>query len=780
MKKTASVIAACIFAAAASGTANAQEADTTRIERLTESVVTAAVAPKEAPFAVSRISREEILNFSKGAQELPFLFASTPGVLAWGDNGLGTGTTYLRIRGAGDSRINVTLDGVPLNSPEDQCVFWANMNSYSSYLGNAVIQRGIGSSSNGDGAFGGTVALVSKAPSYSPSAEVNVSYGSYNTLKTGVYASTGLIGRKWVIEGAYNRTSTDGYIHGTPGNSGSWMGGVTFLASPDLVIRYRNIGNYEHTGQAWNGVETGDLLDGTYGANTGIFGYADLVRVGLGRYNSLSEYYEQNADGSYKFIPYPQITTDNFLQDHNILSASWQASEIWNLSASLHYTYGEGYYSEFRSNNKLSKFGLSNFTLSDGSTLKRTDFVRKKGLYQNTYGAILNATRQGERLDLRLGLSAQNFGGNHYGYLTYIANEELRAALMKGGDYKYYDSDAVKTDISGFVKATLHMGDRFNAFGDLQYRHVRYVTDGYNDKFIDNGDGTYGKHMLDIDEDYNFFNPKAGLEYHNGAHRAFASLALGHREPERNNFTDNGNYPAPKAESMLDYELGYSHEGRIFQGGVTLYYMDYHDQFVQTGQVSDIGEALTTNIARSYRTGAELSAALRAAHWLDLQATAALSANRILDFDEYVEDWDDWDDGFRMLHYDKSTLAFSPAAILGGGFSIHAKGARLDWHTGYVSKQYLDNTQNESRSLPAYTTTDVNLSYTLLPRADWVKDINFGIRLGNIFNSRHASSAWVYSAIAESYGHTNDNRYTTMGYFPSAGFTLLGTFSIRF
>lgn len=794
MKRTAVFIAACIVAYAASGTAKAQEADTTTIQKLTESVVTATVAPKGAPFAIQRIPERDLKEFSKGAQELPFLFARTPGVMAWGDNGLGTGTTYLRIRGAGDSRINITLDGVPLNSPEDQCVFWANMNSYSSYLGSAVIQRGIGSSSNGDGAFGGTVALVSKTPSFAPSAEFNLSYGSFNTIKIGATASSGLIHEKWIIENGYYGTVTDGYIHNTDGESGNWLFGITFLANKNVIIRYRNLGNYEYTGQAWNGVETGELLDGTYGAKTGIFGYADLWRIGLGRYNSLSEYYEQNADGSYKFVPYPQNTTDNFVQDHNILSASWRINDLWNASASLHYTYGEGYYSEFRSDNKLSKFGLSNFTLSDGSTLKRTDFVRKKGMYQNTYGAILNATRQSERLDLRLGLSAQNFSGNHFGYLTYIANEELRAALMKGGDYQYYDSDAVKTDISGFVKATLHLGEHFNAFGDLQYRYVRYYTDGYNDKFIDNNDGTYSKHILDIDETYNFFNPKAGLEFHGGIHNAFASVALGHREPERNNFTDNGDYPAPKAESMIDYELGYNIDGRAFQGGITLYYMDYKDQFVQTGLLSDIGEKLTTNVARSYRAGIEMSAAVRATRWLDFEANAALSRNRILDFDEYVEDWDDWKDNpdaakyhcdgdgdeHRKFHYDNSTLAFSPAAILGGGFSLHARGARLDWHTGYVSKQYLDNTENDFRSLPAYSTTDVNLSYTLVPKADWMRDITFGIRCGNIFNARYASSAWVYSAIAESYGHTNGNRYTEMGFFPAAGFTLMGTLNIRF
>ncbi|MCR5312625.1 MAG: TonB-dependent receptor plug domain-containing protein, partial [Bacteroidaceae bacterium] len=441
--------------------------DTTKVEKLNDVVVMGVKAKKNAPFAIANINKQTLQEFSKTGKELPFLFSNTPGVIAWSENGLGTGTTYMRIRGAGDSRINVTLDGVPLNSPEDQCVFWANMNSYASLLGNVQIQRGVGTSTNGDGAFGGTVAMTSKAPSYTPSLEVTGSYGSYNTFNVGGSFSSGLLWDHLIVDGAYHETQTDGFMHGTDGRSGSYYGGLTFINDEgNLTIRYKNIGNFETTGQAWNGVDTGDLLDGTYGVSTGIFGYEDMYDKGLGKYNTLYESlaYDANgnlakdANGNYLTQRYTLAdgslwskTTDNFWQNHNILSLAWQIDENWSTSGSIHFTHGYGYYTEFRNNNKLKKFGLSNFLLSDGSTLKKTDFVRKKGLTQDAYGAIWNINYDTELIDVTGGLSMQNFEGNHYGYLTYVANEELRKAIMAKGDYKYYDSDADKSDASLFV-----------------------------------------------------------------------------------------------------------------------------------------------------------------------------------------------------------------------------------------------------------------------------------------------------------------------------------------
>ena len=779
---------------AMSGNAQSKAAlyDSTKVEQLQEVVVKGVRAQKNAPYAVANIKKQELNEFSKTGKELPFLFSQTPGVMAWSENGLGTGTTYMRIRGAGDSRINVTLDGVPLNSPEDQCVFWANMNSYGSLLGSVQIQRGVGTSTNGDGAFGGTVALSSATPQLTPGLEVSGSYGSFNTFNIGGKFSTGLLWKHLIFDGAYHETNTDGFIHGTSGRSGSYYGGLTWMED-NFQIRYKNIGNFEKTGQAWNGVTAGDndmsLMDGTYGMNTGIETYKDMYEVGLGKFNSLYEYMTYDADGNfakdangnyiterYKMADgtYWDKATDNFWQNHNILSASWNINDHWTTSASLHYTYGYGYYREFRPNNKLSKFGLTAVDEA-GKNIKKTDFVRKKGLSQNTYGLVWNANYKDDAWDIVGGLSIQNFDGNHFGYLTYAANNVVRQMILSNGDYKYYDSDAHKLDGNVFVKAAYHINDHWDVFGDIQYRHVGYKTDGINDKFYDSNSG-YNNQQLDINEKYDFLNPKAGFSWDLKGHRIYGSVAMSHREPERNNFTDNGSYPAPKAEKVLDYELGYTYNGDIFRLGANFFYMDYVDQFVQTGAVSDIGENLTTNIKDSYRTGIELQPGVDPTSWLTIEGNASLSKNKIKDFDEVVEDWDN---GQQTIHYDNSTLAFSPSTILNGFVTLHHKGLQAVWHTNFVSRQYLDNTENNDRSLPCYSVSNISLSYSLKPKKV-MKEAIFGLNFNNVFNRRYAASGWVYSAIYESGGHGNDNRYYQIGFIPMAGFTMMGSVTLRF
>ena len=795
MKRFVLGMTALVCAVNVSGQNKAALYDSTQVEQLQEVVVQGVRAQKNAPYAIANIKKTELNEFSKTGKELPFLFSQTPGVLAWSENGVGTGTTYMRIRGAGDSRINVTLDGVPLNSPEDQCVFWANMNSYGSLLGSVQIQRGVGTSTNGDGAFGGTVALSSATPSQQAGAEVSASYGSFNTFNVGGKFSTGLLWKYLILDGAYHQTNTDGFIDGTSGRSGSYYGGLTFLASDDFVVRYKNIGNFERTGQAWNGVTAGtndlSIMDGTYGEKTDIKTYKDMWDKGLGKFNSLYEAMIIGNDGTYSTQRYQMSdgtywdkTTDNFWQNHNILSASWNISDKWSTSASLHYTYGYGYYEEFRPNNKLSKFGLS-MTDTDGNKIKKTDFVRKKGLTQHTYGLVWNANYKDEAWDIIGGLSLQNFDGNHFGYVTYAAHPEVKQKILANGDYKYYDSDAHKLDGNVYLKVAYHLNDQWDVFADMQYRHVGYKTDGINDKFYDDESGYYNQ-RLDINQKYDFLNPKAGFSWTLNSHRVYGSIAMSHREPERNNFTDNGSYPAPKAESLMDFELGYTFTNDIWHAGVNGYYMKYTDQFVQTGLLSDIGENLTTNIKDSYRLGIELQAGVNITPWLSIEGNAALSSNKIKDFDEVVEDWDN---GSQTIHYDNSTLAFSPSAILNGFVNFHYKGIQATWHTNYVSRQYLDNTENADRSLPCYSVSNLSLSYTLkgvrsqesgVRRITFFKEAIFGLNINNLFNRRYAASGWVYSAICDSYGHPNDNRYYQIGFIPMAGFTMAGNITLRF
>ena len=771
--------------------------DTLKQQHLDEVVVAGVRAPKSAPYAVSNIKKAELEAFSKSGRELPFLLSQTPGVLAWGENGLGTGTAAMRIRGAAGSRINITLDGVALNSPEDQTVFWANMNSYASLMSSVQIQRGIGTSTNGDGAFGGSVSLATSAPSTKPSVEVSGSYGSYHTYNTGVKFSTGLLLNLLVFDGAYHETATDGYVHGTSGRSGSYYGGLTWLGD-NFRISYKNIGNFEKTGQAWNGVVTGSndlsLMDGTYGSKTGITTYKDMYERGLGKFNQLYEYLQTDANGAfvkdgngnYETARYTMRdgsfwnkTTDNFYQNHNLLSFAFHPSEHWSHNITLHYTYGYGYYSELKPKTKFAKFGLT-FTDSNGNFVKKSDFVRLKGLSQHTYGIVYTSNYKDESWDVTGGLNLQQFRGSHFGYLTYIKNEEADAMYRTGGkDYKYYDSKAHKYDYSGFFKAKYNFADYWNVFMDLQIRHVEYMTDGQNDRFYKVANG-YKNQLLDISERYDFVNPKAGVSYYRAGHKAYASIAHASREPERNNFTNNGSYPAPSPERMMDIEMGYQYNGHNWRAGVNLYYMDYNNQFVQTGAQSDIGENLTTNIKDSYRMGAELEAGWSPLSWLTVEGNAALSRNIIKDFDEMASV--DWESSFRKIHYNHSTLAFSPSAILNGMLTLHYKGLEAIWHTNFVSRQYLDNTENRTRSLPCYSQTNVNLSYTLHPSRliAGMREAVFGLNLNNIFNRHYAASGWVYSSILDHDGHPNENRYTQIGFIPMAGFNMMGSVTLKF
>lgn len=791
MKKFIGVALAAACACPSQAAGEQTKLDTTRVNNLNEVVVKAVRAPKSSPFAVENIKKTELERFASSGKELPMLFARTPGVLAWSENGVGTGTVYMRMRGAADSRINVTVDGVPLNSPEDQCVFWANMNSYAALMGSAQIQRGIGASTNGDGAFGGSVSLATAAPSLKPTVEVTGSYGSFNTYRVGGNFSTGLLADHFIIDGAYHETNTDGYIHGTGGRSGSYYGGLTWLGDR-FKLSYKSIGNFEHTGQAWNGVAACNYDGDTDLKAWGINSYKDMWKHGLGKFNSLYEELVIPMDDNWAADPtkpltterykmrdgsYWKQTTDNFEQSHNILNFTWQPADMrWSHSVTAHYTYGYGYYTEFKKDTKLaSKFGINEMYEKNGELKPlKSDAIRKKGLTQNNYGALYNVNYKDALWDVMGGFSMQLFRCNHWGKVTYIADETLEKKYFTDGRYKYYDSDANKNDWSWFFKANRKFGNGWNWFLDMQMRYVNYNTDGLNDHFEQGADGNYKNQSIDINENYFFVNPKAGISYDANGHKAYASIAYANREPERNNFTDNIGYGNPSPERLLDLEWGYQYQGENWFAGVNFYYMKYVNQFVMTGEKSDIGESLTRNIKDSYRLGAEVSAGWSPLSWLSLEGNAALSRNRLKNFKECVESWDGpavWNT------YKSSTIAFSPSAILNGFVDVHFAGFRATWHTNFVSKQYLDNTESSERSLPCYSQTNVNASYTFnfAKRVLGLKQVVLGADFNNIFDRHYAASGYVYYD-----WYNNNKRNSTVAYIPMAGFNCLGTVTLKF
>lgn len=791
MKKFIGVALAAACACPSQAAGEQTKLDTTRVNNLNEVVVKAVRAPKSSPFAVENIKKTELERFASSGKELPMLFARTPGVLAWSENGVGTGTVYMRMRGAADSRINVTVDGVPLNSPEDQCVFWANMNSYAALMGSAQIQRGVGASTNGDGAFGGSVSLATAAPSLKPTVEVTGSYGSFNTYRVGGNFSTGLLADHFIIDGAYHETNTDGYIHGTGGRSGSYYGGLTWLGDR-FKLSYKNIGNFEHMGQAWNGVAACNYDGDTDLKAWGINSYKDMWKHGLGKFNSLYEELVIPMDDNWAADPtkpltterykmrdgsYWKQTTDNFEQSHNILNFTWQPADMrWSHSVTAHYTYGYGYYTEFKKDTKLaSKFGINEMYENNGELKPvKSDAIRKKGLTQNNYGALYNVNYKDALWDVMGGFSMQLFRCNHWGKVTYIADEALEKKYFTDGRYKYYDSDANKNDWSWFFKANRKFGNGWNWFLDMQMRYVNYNTDGLNDHFEQGADGNYKNQSIDINENYFFVNPKAGISYDANGHKAYASIAYANREPERNNFTDNIGYGNPSPERLLDLEWGYQYQGENWFAGVNFYYMKYVNQFVMTGEKSDIGESLTRNIKDSYRLGAEVSAGWSPLSWLSLEGNVALSRNRLKNFKECVESWDGpavWNT------YKSSNIAFSPSAILNGFVDVHFAGFRATWHTNFVSKQYLDNTESSERSLPCYSQTNVNASYTFnfAKRVLGLKQVVLGADFNNIFDRHYAASGYVYYD-----WYNNNKRNSTVAYIPMAGFNCLGTVTLKF
>lgn len=658
-------------------------------------------------------------------------------------------------------------------------------------MGSAQIQRGVGASTNGDGAFGGSVSLATAAPSLKPTVEVTGSYGSFNTYRVGGNFSTGLLADHFIIDGAYHETNTDGYIHGTGGRSGSYYGGLTWLGDR-FKLSYKNIGNFEHTGQAWNGVAACNYDGDTDLKAWGINSYKDMWKHGLGKFNSLYEELVIPMDDNWAADPtkpltterykmrdgsYWKQTTDNFEQSHNILNFTWQPADMrWSHSVTAHYTYGYGYYTEFKKDTKLaSKFGINEMYEKNGELKPvKSDAIRKKGLTQNNYGALYNVNYKDALWDVMGGFSMQLFRCNHWGKVTYIADEALEKKYFTDGRYKYYDSDANKNDWSWFFKANRKFGNGWNWFLDMQMRYVNYNTDGLNDHFEQGADGNYKNQSIDINENYFFVNPKAGISYDANGHKAYASIAYANREPERNNFTDNIGYGNPSPERLLDLEWGYQYQGENWFAGVNFYYMKYVNQFVMTGEKSDIGESLTRNIKDSYRLGAEVSAGWSPLSWLSLEGNAALSRNRLKNFKECVESWDGpavWNT------YKSSNIAFSPSAILNGFVDVHFAGFRATWHTNFVSKQYLDNTESSERSLPCYSQTNVNASYTFnfAKRVLGLKQVVLGADFNNIFDRHYAASGYVYYD-----WYNNNKRNSTVAYIPMAGFNCLGTVTLKF
>ena len=703
----------------------------------------------------------EQLNQSNTGQNLPFLLSSTPALVATSDDGLGIGYTYFRIRGTDHTRINMTLNDVPLNDSESQTVFWVNMTDMASSMTSLNVQRGVGTSTNGSASFGASINMSTSSPlasSLSPdsliaSSSVGLSFngGMYNTFREMINAHI-VLPNQWRANARFSKVNSDGFLYRTASDLYSYYGDLGWYGAKTEVVG-RFFGGSEKTGMGWDGVD--------YNTAYGING-ADR------RYNPAGEYTTTAADGSDSTAYYPN-QTDNYAQQHAQLSINHRFTPQWSLSATAHYTHGAGYYEQYK-RKKLSYWGLPYSHKAYGMYRKQLD--------NHFFGGVLSAKYISEPVDLQFGGAANYYLGDHFGTLHYL--EDIPLPISNSPyPYEYYRNNARKTDANIYAKANWRIINRaqekLSLYADLQYRYVRYERNGMNDEDMTD---------LPLKVDFHFFIPKAGLTYQNRGHLLAASFAIANREPSRNNYKENVVYDAttgeytglPHAERLYDYELGYTYSHPRFAIGANLYFMDYDNQLVLTGEYNDVGAYKTKNVKDSYRMGAEITAGVKITDWLRWDANLVASRNKILNYHQYIDLYDD-QDNWNWVGQDSvvgtTTIAFSPTLTASSLFTFDVAGFTATVQTNVVSKQYLDNTQDENAMLRAYSTTNLNLQY-LLPIANRrYPDIRLMCQINNIFNAKYANNGG-----AEASRFMDGSR--CCWYYAQAGINVHAGFSVTF
>lgn len=704
MKKSLLAAAACAIAAGSAVPAAAQ-ADTAVVLKQIEVVANRATA--KTPVAYTNVTKAELEQYNDG-RDIPYLLRMTPSVITTSDAGSGIGYTSMRVRGTDGSRINITANGVPINNSESHNVYWVNMPDLVSSLRDVQIQRGAGTSVNGAGAFGASVNMLTDAPSADPYAEVSGSYGMYNTNRETVRVGSGLLGGHWSFDARVSHMSSDGYIERASSKLWSYFTQAAYQ-NRNTLLRFIVFGGKEQTYMAWD-----------YASKE------DMEKYGR-RYNPCGEYTDSKGERAYY-----KDQMDNYTQHHFQLHLSQVLSDKWRLNAALHYTDDFGYYNQYKTRRTLLEYGLQNFVGADGEEVEKSDLVRLKKNDNGFGGGMATFNYENGPWNIAIGGAANYFHGLHYGQIAWVRNYVGPIDPLQ----EYYRNTGKKFDSNFFARANYDINSMFSAFADLQYRHIHYTIDGASDNFDWN---TMAPMALDIDRRWDFFNPKVGFNFTKDGHRAFASWSVAHKEPVRDNFTDGDPNHRPEAERLFDYELGYTYSSKIFSAGVNLYYMDYKDQLVVTGQLSDTGNPLSINTPDSYRMGIELQAALRPCSWFDWDINATLSRNRIKNFTEYIYE-DEWTNPISFDRGD-TPIAFSPDFILNNAFNFRVAGFEAQLASHYVSKQYMNNARTEETVLDSYFVTDLHLGYTFknLPAC---KRLHLGFSIYNLFNEKYFNNGY--------------------------------------
>ena len=683
-------------------------------------------AGENAATTYRNLSKEEIAGRNLG-QDIPYLLDQTPSVVIGSDAGAGVGYTNMRIRGSDSQRINVTLNGIPLNDAESMGSFFVNIPDFASSTESIQVQRGIGTSTNGAGAFGASLNIQSDILERHPYAELNNSGGSYNTWKNTIKVGSGLIHDKFAFNTRLSRISSDGYIN---------------RATSDLKSFYFDAGYYgekhhlkatifsgkEKTYQAWDGVPEDYLATNR-------------------RYNSF-DYKNQ---------------TDNYTQTHHHLHYNYFATERTTFNIALHYTRGAGYYEEEKKNQPFKDYGLTTIKL-DGATIDTTDLVRRRWLDNYFYGTVFSVTHKlNENHDFIFGGGANQYRGDHYGeviWAQYASNSEL-------GD-KYYFNDAEKNDVNFYTKWNAKFGT-LRLYTDLQYRFVDYTFEGYN----------HNLELADVNIKHHFFNPKIGTTYLlSPRSNIYASYAFGNKEPVRDDYVESSPNARPKPEKMHNIEAGYRLRGQSLHIGANTYGMFYKNQLIATGEINNVGGSIRENVPNSYRIGLEIDGSWQISKAWRWKATAGLSENKIKNYTEYLKVMDEagkeLDAPQVQQHYPSTTISFSPSIILSNELS-YMPIAPLEFSLAskYVSKQYLDNTQSDDRSVDPFFLNNLRIRYNFSVLG--INNIDVNLAINNIFNEKYESHGYTYGGITP-----DGRRLYGNAYYPQAETNFLFGLNIRF
>lgn len=711
---------------------------------VTEDVnVTSTRAGVNTPIAFTNLSRKEIQKNNLG-QDLPFLLTQTPSAVTTSDAGTGVGYTGIRIRGSDGTRINVTVNGIPLNDAESQGSYFVDLPDLASSVDNIQVQRGVGTSTNGAGAFGASINIQTTTRRDSAYAELNNSAGSYGTVKNTVSIGTGLLGNHFSFDGRLSRIRSDGYIDRSASQLKSYFLSGAYYGKSS-ILRLNVFSGQETTHQAWDGVP------------------ADSIAKGNRTYNELGYI---NANGTYY-----NNQTDNYTQNHYQLLYDQQLGSNFSFNGALHYTKGFGYYEEYKNDAAVADYGLTPVTVGN-TTITNTDLVRRLWLNNDFYGVTYNFKYQpSNNFNVLLGGAYNQYEGAHYNNIEFT--QQTTTATP---DYEYSRNNARKNDFNTFLRAEYETGN-FLLYGDLQYRHVYYSFLGF-DRNLNN---------VQQSATLNFFNPKAGLTYKLNEHNnIYASFAVGNHEPNRNDYVNSSPASRPRFENLKDFEIGYRTGKGVFTGGINAFYMLYKNQLVLTGSLNDVGEAIRTNIKDSYREGIEIDGRVKITRQLYWAANAAISSNKVKNFQQFLYNYDT--NTVVETDYKKTDIAFSPNFVGNSEISFRPfKNGEIAFISKYVSKQYLDNTSNtnpagvtsagnnsfaQNRYLKAYFVNNVRLNYNFAIRS--VKNIGITLLVTNVFSKNYESNGATYPDIEG--GQVANYNY----FYPQAPINFLASLNLKF